>query len=807
MWANYYIPIVISELYGINRAKEPVTVGIPLKKGTFFEKDSVYLAKNQEKIPVQTKALAKWSDDSIKWILLDFKVGTKANKKTKFYLRKGKTLQSNFQFLLNESDAHKILKQIKLTDSKNNTHFPFIEKNFVESNGDLRKTIRFEGKFKNKQNKHLLDFIARFSFYSESKLVKLEFTVRNPRSAKHKKGLWDLGDEGSVLFKDLSLRIKTKEKCTIFYKDKLKKQFKTTDDDVLIYQDSSGKKNWKSKNHVNRYNKVMNLFKGYKVYSDNIQILAGNHANPTIKISNEQINISVTVKDFWQNFPKAIEANKNELIVKLFPKYYSDLYEIQGGEQKTHTIFIDFEGNDLDWVQHPLFVSSTPEYYAQTKAIPYLTSCKKADKKYKKLIECAINGKERFEKKNEKIDEYGWRNFGEIYADHESVNQKGLISHYNNQYDIIYGALLQFFRSRNSKWFDIAHNLANHITDIDIYHTKKDNSVYNGGMFWHTFHYVDAYTSSHRCSSKLGAEEISKFNYGIGGGPANEHNYASGLMHHYFVSGDTLSKETVISLANWVINMDDGSKYIFRFLSHNPTGKASCSASMYYHGPGRGSGNSIAVLLDGYEITKNEKYLKKAEELIKRCIHPNEDISKNELEKIEFRWFYLVFLQSLGKYLDVKEELKQNDFMYNYTKESLMHYAEWMLKNEKPYKDNLHKVYIPTESWPAQDIRKSNVFDFASKYCNNESLREKFMKKSSYFFNRCIDDLNTFKTKTLLRPIAILMNFSVMHDYFKHKTPKTKLLHRKTEFGKPLNFKPQGYYIYKLRDLIKKVIK
>ncbi|MCM8787664.1 MAG: glycoside hydrolase family 127 protein [Candidatus Omnitrophica bacterium] len=361
--------------------------------------------------------------------------------------------------------------------------------------------------------------------------------------------------------------------------------------------------------------------------------------------------------------------------------------------------------------------------------------------------------------------------------------------------------LLQFFRSGNLKWFDLANNLAKHVADIDIYHTNKDKVAYNGGMFWHTFHYTDAATSTHRSYSKLGSKKMNEFSYGIGGGPANEHNYATGLVHHYFLTGDSLSKEAVISLADWVINMDDGSKSVLKFLNHKPTGKASQSASVYYHGPGRGSGNSINVLMDGYEITKNKKYLLKTEELIRRCVHPRKNIAEDNLEDVEHRWFYLVFLQALGRYLDLKFEIGERDYMFYYAKESLLHYAQWMLKNEVPYKDVLHKVDIPTETWPAHDIRKSNVFDFASKYSEGE-LSKKFKEKSEYFFNRCIDDLNTFKTKAFLRPLAIIMNFSIMHSYFQNNDIKAEFEEKNFDFGRPKKFKFQGYYLYKLRDFI-----
>ena len=320
-------------------------------------------------------------------------------------------------------------------------------------------------------------------------------------------------------------------------------------------------------------------------------------------------------------------------------------------------------------------------------------------------------------------------------------------------------------------------------------------------MFWHTFHYMDAATSTHRSYPRLGSKIMSKFSYGIGGGPAHEHNYATGLVHHYFLTGDVLLKEAIISLADWVINREDGSKSKLKLLNHRPTGKSSLSGSVYYHGPGRGSGNSINVLMDGFEITKNKKYLLNTEKLIRRCIHPNDNIAENELDDVEHKWFYLVFLQALGRYLDLKIELGQTDYMFYYAKESLLHYARWMLKNEVPYKDVLHKVDIPTETWSAQDIRKSNVFDYSYKYSGDK----KFKEKSEFFFNRCIKDLNTFKTKTFTRSLAILMNFSVMHDYFQHNDVKAEFADKKIKFRKPKKFKPQGYYLYKARDVFRKV--
>src|SRR5262249_47918389 len=52
----------------------------------------------------------------------------------------------------------------------------------------------------------------------------------------------------------------------------------------------------------------------------------------------------------------------------------------------------------------------------------------------------------------------------------------------------------------------------------------------------------------------------------IGGGPANEHNYTTGLMLHYFLTGSAASRAAVLELAPWVIDVDAGRETGVRWL-------------------------------------------------------------------------------------------------------------------------------------------------------------------------------------------------------------------------------------------------
>ena len=191
--------------------------------------------------------------------------------------------------------------------------------------------------------------------------------------------------------------------------------------------------------------------------------------------------------------------------------------------------------------------------------------------------------------------------------------------------------------------------------DIDIYHTQEDRPAYNR---WP----VLAYRSLHRCGhchppSIFEGSRGDRALQAYGGGPSNEHNYTTGLLHYYYLTGDPSAREAVLGLADWVINMDDGSHRLLGRFDRRPTGFCSSTASRDYHGPGRGAGNSINALLDAYVLTKAEHTTSpKAEELIRRCIHPKDVIAQRHLDDVEHRWSYMVFLQVLGKYLDIKVE-------------------------------------------------------------------------------------------------------------------------------------------------------
>jgi hypothetical protein len=157
----------------------------------------------------------------------------------------------------------------------------------------------------------------------------------------------------------------------------------------------------------------------------------------------------------------------------------------------------------------------------------------------------------------------------------------------------------------------------------------------------------------------------------------------------------------------------------------------------------------------------------------------------------ERRWSYTVFLQSLGKYLDLKGDFGEQDFMFHYARESLIHYARWMLENEIPFRQCLDRVEYPTETWIVHDLRKSNVFELAAKYGKME-YRKRFLQRAEFYFQRCFSDLEEFETKTFTRPLVMMMNYGNMHSFFQnYPTTWEESKSHNFNFGQPQMFRPQ----------------
>jgi hypothetical protein len=784
------------ELPAFDRHGEPVTIGVAVPRGQVSRSDGWSLTDaSGADVPVQATTLDRWGDGSVRWQLIEFQAAVPAGAAATYALQSGATIPAAERGLSVEHAGENLLvatgaarfsvprsgaalfadvqvgglsildaSSIDAEDADGKRYQFITRRASVERVGPLRAVLQLDGGLENADGIRWLDATVRLHFFAGLGSVRIELSVTNPRAATHPAGQWDLGDPGSVLLRDLTVtlsrRVASSDVSASVDRDELLTSCHADGQGrFAIYQDSSGGERWRHANHVNRDGVVPTTFRGYRAIRGGAE-LSGFRASPVVSSGSGDERLTIAMRHFWETFPKAIDADAERSVIGVLPRHFADAHELQGGERMSSTFTVCFgpdtvSADPLFWVRSPLRVAADSASYQRAGVCaPLARGSRISHDQYDRLLGVAVGGNDSFRRRREIIDEYGWRNFGEIYADHESVGAaEPLVSHYNNQYDAIGGFTTRFLQTGDHRWWTMADELAGHVADIDLYHTSDDRAAYNGGYFWHTQHYLPAQTATHRAYSKRATE--------WGGGPSNEHNYTTGLMLHYFLTGSESSRAAVLQLAGWVLDMDDGAKSRFRWIDRRETGLASSTRSADFHGPGRGAGNSINALLDAHRLTGDPRYLEKADRLIARCVHPDDDPAAIDPLDAENRWSYTVFLQNLGKYLEYRADRDLLDERYEYARAVLLRWARWMCVHERPYLDCPERLEYPTETWAAQDVRKAAVFEFAARYTHDEGEYASFLARADGFVDYAVATLAAMPTGRLVRPLVLLLAYGM----------------------------------------------
>ena len=559
---------------------------------------------------------------------------------------------------------------------------------------------------------HQLTIQSDLTLWLHNGALRGTITITNTNPATHPGGQWDLGDDNSIEIDAFNLCGESNATISVELSDE--SQSRTLQDEhIEVFQASSGKPHWNSPNHVDKLGKVTTLFKGYSVAINGITTEHEGQCQPSIVIAHDRKTWCLEISEFWQNHPSCLRVNKRDFSLSLLGTQSAAAIELQPGEQKTRSL--ELLPADVTVAKSFLGV----HYTAQTQCIPFFDESQKREGLHE-LIQKGLDEKCGFKAKRDQIDEYGWRHFGELYADHEKAQDPDteyFVSHYNNQYDPIAGMLYQWVLTQNTEWLTLSDSLAKHVADIDVYHTSKDKPEYAGGLFWHTDHYVQACTATHRTYSKNQPSNIYEGHAG-GGGPGGQHCYTTGLLLHYYLTGSITSKRALLSICDWIEHYYESDGTVFGWLlgikNSGAEGLKNFKTGAYPLD--RGTGNYLQALMDKYELTSCQSNIDKCAHIIFNTVSPLDSFVDRQLDNVEATWFYTVFLQATCRFIAIKERLLQNDGAYAHAVKSLLHYARWMARNEYPYLDKPDILEFPNETWTGQDLRKVCVLNFAAQY-------------------------------------------------------------------------------------------
>ena len=798
------IAIQLENANGIARINEPVSLGIPLTKGTVHTVDNLVLMDDQTPLSLQLEPLTHWPDGSIRWVHASFLINLDPNSKKGLVLAQQQVhspytsepviKQSPERLVIPTSTGRVVLQArslawqafnhndagvpstVTLSDETSAPCSAKAEADWeITQKGPVFVAVVLKGEWLKLNNEPLARFQCELRIFVGTGLIQVELITHNSKRARHPGGLWDLGDPGSVYFRELAiettLRANDNTKVTPQAADENASVFHLSD--FNLYQDSSGGENWQSRNHINSNGEISTQFCGYRLTNASELQHEGKRANPLVNIEHDYGQLSLAIPSFWQNFPTSLRKEENKVTIGLFPKDSKKAYELQGGEQKTLRCLMAHDANNSipATAYTPLVPVLAPECYEQANAFPWFKANAQPGA-LEKLIAEGMDGKSNFFAKREVIDEFGWRNFGDIFADHETLYQSEgeapFISHYNNQYDPIYGFARQYALTGDKRWFQLMDDLARHVTDIDIYHTEEDRSEYNNGLFWHTDHYLDAHTATHRTFTRH--NDTSSTPGQTGGGPASEHCYTTGLLYHYYMTGAPASRIAILELANWIRTSYEGQGGLLeQLLAVKKHDLPKLIALLKGERPSphrypftRGTGNYLNALLDASLLEPGEDWLKHSEDVIRRTIHPADNIEKRNLLEVETGWSYLILMTGIARYLYLKKETRETDAHYRYARAAFMHYADWMLKNERPFLSDPGQLEFPNDTWVAQDIRKAMLMFQAAEL--DPTHAKDYKNKGSQWLAELCEVLLQGKQKHYARIMIILMqNYGPQH--------------------------------------------
>jgi len=525
----------------------------------------------------------------------------------------------------------------------------------VVEKGPMRSCVELRGFFAPPgSSSPLLEYTARYHFYAGSARCRLVFTLENNdhggRTDSGNARNADIGGINCVSFDGMRLDfdpfLAGARKVRLVGEPGAGSVAGQPGAALKLYQDSSGGAQW------NRYRDAkfrprpasFVSFRGYRISADGGKqpLAAGRRALGCLAISDGNRGVALGVRDFWQNFPKCLEASKSGVRVGLFPAEYAGHHSLRSGEHKTHEILFAFHGGGggggsaealaaAGAISSPLRPEPSPEWYAQTGALGALHP---ADMKNHRAYEIrnlsAIGefpaGVERgpsLLSRREEWDFYGWMDYGDFPIDFETASGQ-----WGMKYDLDFHLARQYARSLDPRWWNLFGAAVRHARDIDIHHQPHHPGLHfvRGGTWAHSLHDEPGHRNPHR--------NRNHFTKDLAFG-------ARGAAVYHYLTGDWKAHDACLELAG---------NALARYMSPRKKPDPAKSNRMGV----RGDACTLNRLLEGWLLCGEEKYLARARWQIASCAF---DGKPEKHEPISL-WSSTFYVMALWRYVQLFPEDK-----------------------------------------------------------------------------------------------------------------------------------------------------
>ncbi len=610
------VPLTVEEPAGVARQAWPVTSGVPLAQGALNDDQAAALfdAAGGE-VPLQTEALARWPDGSVRWLLLDFQIDLAAGERKSLTLRYGPdvrraavenpirvTKADDGSVVLEpgpvrlQYDPKKFFPQgitsltaqgnpsgaeqrltincgadgVRLTDGQDNSFFPAFPgatpaEITVEQAGPVRACLCVRG-WHSSDKGRMFGYVARIHAWRGQPYVRVFYTFVN-----------DHPDALMAKVRQLTLRFREQRAygashCLLEGKPVSKGRLFQVDENRCLLDDKP----------------------------------ADRRGLGWAAVGGDDGGLAVGLRHFWQQWPKAIDVSPGRIGLDLCPKLPPGLYDgkpleeenklyyaLRGGEYtfkvgvaKTHEVWINYFagkpdaerlGRFFQAAEEPLLAVADPAYVSRTKALgefPPADPQKFAG--YDAWLDRAF---ENHLRRRDADREYGLLNFGDWFGERK-VNWGNL------EYDLAHGMFVQYLRTGDRRYFLRGEEAARHHIDVDVIHATNSHLKNPWGkppevgqMWLHCLNHTGGYYEN----APLPVDRT----YQMGHSTNFGHVWVGGDFEYYYLTGDRRAREVAVSMADAMAR-------------HCPT---------EYSDHIRGLGWPMVLVLNAYEATGDKKYL------------------------------------------------------------------------------------------------------------------------------------------------------------------------------------------------------
>ena len=425
------VKLTVSETEKVGRTPAAVTTGVPFAKGALQDVAKLVAKVGGKAVPAQFLKTVPWDDGSVRWALMDVQVEVPAGGKAELVVSDSganpapaapvkvedgaeavKVSSGPLQFVVSKKQPG-LLTSVKVDGKELITSagrgLVFYKEGGgevvagppsevkIEQAGPMRAIVCVRGKFPGVHN-DLLGYTARISAFAGRKFVKVHLWLENHGAmgyyaAKDEGGTspnieWFAFD-GMAVELGLGLGEPVAAKC----------EGAEGAGSLRVYQFCQMARGQEKVQYKKGPFYTWKDFE-YAITSAGKELKKGERTDGVVELKGGAGAMVAAVRDFWQNYEKAVELDGQKLRLWLWPAEgqwprarpdlrsgglfdktlqglpKDGLYLLPGGVHKGHEFILDFSGRDpresSAELSAPLFALASAEYYAATGAAPGL---------------------------------------------------------------------------------------------------------------------------------------------------------------------------------------------------------------------------------------------------------------------------------------------------------------------------------------------------------------------------------------------------------------------------------------------------